>query len=135
MSLAGQNRERLDELQLMSSRGIDERRRSSFDTNTYTIRKTITNGLLNVALITTNSKQLRATIDKGPENNSFYGTILAMAILSITLQATMGILAVFVGSKDIKHKENTLTARKINTSIVILGIITVIINVLLASFS
>ena len=134
MSLAGQNTERLCELVPMSSRGIYGGRRSSFDTNTYTIRKTITNGLLNVALITTNSKQLRATIDKGPEDNGFYGTILAFAILSITLQATMGILGIFVGSKDINHEENMPTARKINTSILILGIITVIINILLASF-
>ena len=135
MNLAGQNTDNGDELVPMSSLCTDEGKRSSFDTNTYTITKTITNKLLNVALITTNSKQLRATIDKGPVNNPFYGTILAFAILSITLQATMCILGVFLGSKDIKQEENKPTARKINTTLVILGIITVIINVLLASFS
>ena len=135
MSFVGQKRERLDELVPMSSLSRDEGKRSSFDTNSYATRKTITNGLLNVALITRNSRQLRATIDRGPESNSFYETILAMAILSITLQATMAILGVFVGSKDIKHEENKPMARKINNTIVILIIIFVIINVLLASFS
>ena len=81
MNLAGQNTDNGDELVPMSSLCTDEGKRSSFDTNTYTMTKTITNKLLNVALITTNSKQLRATVDKGPESNSFYGTILAMAIV------------------------------------------------------
>jgi len=77
-------------------------------------------------LIKTNSKQPRTTIDEGHEKIYFYGIILAFAILSITLLATMGISGVFVGYKDIKQEENTPTSRKINTTIVILGIITVI---------
>ena len=82
-------------------------------------------------MIKTNSKQPRTTIDEGLEKIYFYGIILAFAILSIpiypiTLLATMGISGVLVGCKDIKQEENTPTSRKINTTIVILGIITVI---------
>ena len=55
---------------------------------------------------------------------------LSLRLLSYRfLQATMCILGVFLGSKDIKQEEDKPTARKINTTLVILGIITVIIKV------
>ena len=58
----------------------------SFDNNIYALTKTIAKGLLNVALLTDNAKQLKLTIELGPEKCEFYELILTLVIVSIVLQ-------------------------------------------------
>ena len=122
-----------ENLELSSQSG--PKKNNSFDPNRYAVTKTVAKGLLNVALITTNANQLKTTIDEGSENNEFYGLIIALATISILLQTTMGIMGVFVGVKDIKDEQHQAKATTLNKILLILGVITVVVNVLLASFS
>ena len=58
----------------------------SFDYNIYALTKTIAKGLLNVALLTDNAKQLKLTIELGPEKCEFYELILTLVIVSILIK-------------------------------------------------
>ena len=86
MSLENENSIKPDKSFIQLSPEKDGKKETPFDHNIYAVTKTVTKGLLNVALLTTNANQLKNTIENGPENNRFYGLIVAMAILSIILQ-------------------------------------------------
>ena len=107
----------------------------SFDNNIYALTKTIAKGLLNVALLTDNAKQLKLTVELGPEKCEFYGLILTLVIVSIVLQTTMAILGAFVGSKNINFEENQIKATALNRTILVCAILTVVDNVILAAFT
>ena len=125
-------------LTIMSSRETAESEkppRDPFDPNKYAIAKTVTKGLLNVALLTSNANQLRTAILEGPDKNQFYAGIIVFAILSMMLQTAMGIMGVFVGKEDINLEHRQEKATKLNRSLLILGVLTVILNILLAAFT
>ena len=50
----------------------------------YATRKTVAQGLLDVALLTTNATQLRFILSL--ENHEFYNLVLTLIIISILLQ-------------------------------------------------
>ena len=107
----------------------------SFDYNIYALTKTIAKGLLNVALLTDNAKQLKLTVELGPEKCEFYGLVLTLVILSIVLQTTMAILGAFVGSKNINFEQNQTKATTLNRTILVCAILTVVDNIILAAFT
>ena len=107
----------------------------SFDYNIYALTKTIAKGLLNVALLTDNAKQLKLTVELGPEKCEFYGLILTLAIVSIVLQTTMAILGAFVGSKNINFEQNQTKATTLNQTTLVCAILTVVDNIILAAFT
>ena len=108
--------------------------RDPFDPNIYAITKTVTKGLLNVALLTSNANQLKNAILEGPDGNPFYEFVIAFAILSILLQTSMGILAVFVGKENINMEHRQEKAITLNRTLIVLAVLTVVVNVLLAAF-
>ena len=107
----------------------------SFDINNYVLTKTVAKGLLNVALLTENAKQLKLTIQLGPDKDEFYAVTLTLVIISIVLQTAMAILGAFVGSKNINFQQNQTKATTLNRAILICAVLTVIDNILLAAFS
>lgn len=107
----------------------------SFDVNNYALTKTVAKGLLNVALLTENAKQLKLTIQLGPEKDEFYAVTISLVIISIVLQTAMAILGAFIGSKNINFEQNQKKATTLNRTILIFAVLTVIDNILLAAFS
>ena len=56
------------------------------DANRYATKKTIAQGMLDVALLTANASQLKYVLQVGEDNHPFYHLMLALIILSIILQ-------------------------------------------------
>ena len=112
-----------------------QQRDEPFDPNKYAVTKTVAKGFLNIALLTNNAKQLKDTFIEGPDKNPFYEATITFAIISILLQTTMAILAVFVGKEDINLERRQEKATKLNRTLIILAVITAIDHVLLAAFS
>ena len=106
-----------------------------FDNNKYVISKTVSKGLLNISLLTENSNQLRRLISEGVEKTTIQWLSVVLILLSISLQITMAIMAVFVGKEDINFERHQEKATKLNRTLLILAILTIVINVLLTSFS
>ena len=106
-----------------------------FDNNKYVITKTVSKGLLNISLLTNNSNQLRRLISEGVEKTTIQWLSVVLILLSIALQITMAIMAVFVGKEDINFERHQEKATKLNRTLLILSIPTIVINVLITSFS
>ena len=106
-----------------------------FDFNKYAEIKTMAKGLLNVSLLTSNANNLKIIIKAGPENNQLYWPSIIITVLSIMLQTTMAILAVFIGKNDINFESNHSHATLLNRTILILAVLTIIVNILITSFS
>ncbi|CAH1998301.1 unnamed protein product [Acanthoscelides obtectus] len=67
----------------------------SLDVNKYATKKTIAQGLLDVALLTANASQLKYVLQVG-EKHEFYTLMLTLIIVSIILQGTAAFLALIV---------------------------------------
>ncbi|XP_074027380.1 ninjurin C isoform X6 [Leptinotarsa decemlineata] len=68
----------------------------TLDVNKYATKKTIAQGLLDVALLTANASQLKYVLQVG-EKHEFYVLMLCLIIISILLQVTAALLSIIVG--------------------------------------
>ncbi|KYB26754.1 Ninjurin-1-like Protein [Tribolium castaneum] len=67
------------------------RPQKSLDANKYATKKTIAQGLLDVALLTANASQLKYVLQVG-EKHEFYVLMLTLISISIVLQVLVGLL-------------------------------------------
>ncbi|XP_030749773.1 ninjurin-2 isoform X3 [Sitophilus oryzae] len=88
--------------------------KKTLDVNKYATKKTIAQGLLDVALLTANASQLKYVLQVG-EKHEFYSLMLSLISISIILQVTAGLLSVFIAVLRTYHQE------KINTLLTILN--------------
>nr|XP_029736151.1 ninjurin-1-like isoform X2 [Aedes albopictus] len=71
--------------------GESDRVLKSMDANRYATKKTIAQGMLDIALLTANASQLKYILQVG-EKHEFYTLMLTLISISIILQVTMGVL-------------------------------------------
>ncbi|XP_038121029.1 ninjurin-1 isoform X4 [Culex quinquefasciatus] len=71
--------------------GESDRVLKSMDANRYATKKTIAQGMLDIALLTANASQLKYILQVG-EKHEFYTLMLTLISISIILQVTMGAL-------------------------------------------
>merc|ERR1712241_1227382 len=64
----------------------------ALDANRYATKKTIAQGMLDVALLTANASQLKYVLQVG-EKHEFYTLMLGLIITSIVLQVIIGVLS------------------------------------------
>ncbi|XP_019758170.1 ninjurin-1 isoform X5 [Dendroctonus ponderosae] len=86
----------LDCFKNMSVSPVNRAAEKSLDVNKYATKKTIAQGLLDVALLTANASQLKYVLQVG-EKHEFYSLMLSLISLSIVLQVTAGLLSVLIG--------------------------------------
>ncbi len=60
----------------------------TLDANRYATKKTIAQGMLDVALLTANASQLKYVLTVGPDKHPFYDLMLSLIIISIILQVS-----------------------------------------------
>ncbi|XP_017103187.2 ninjurin-A isoform X5 [Drosophila bipectinata] len=72
---------------------INESEMKAMDANRYATKKTIAQGMLDIALLTANASQLKYILQVG-EQHQFYKLMLILISLSIVLQVAAGILLV-----------------------------------------
>lgn len=63
--------------------------RSRRFSNMFAARKTVAQGMMDIALITANANQLRYVLDFAQESPTFY-TVLVLIIISMVLQVSYG---------------------------------------------
>ena len=62
--------------------------RKALDANRYATKKTIAQGLLDVALLTANASQLKYVLQVGYDKHPFYYLMLSLIIISMILQVS-----------------------------------------------
>ncbi|XP_046400281.1 ninjurin-A-like isoform X2 [Ischnura elegans] len=109
------------------------RGRGGVDINVYAHKKTLAQGMMDLALLSANANQLRYVLDTGSDHPYFYvGLVLISS--SIFLQVAVGIGLILNSRYNIRHIRDVLMANKIN-NFTVLGIFLVtMMNVFISAF-
>ncbi|CRK92147.1 CLUMA_CG005702, isoform A [Clunio marinus] len=107
---------------------------SGLNLNDYATRKTIAQGMLDLALLTANAAQLKRVMSIGDEYK-FYYFLMTLIIISISLQVVqaiiMAILAIVFDLNKVEEHRRTNIA---NNILLIITIISVAINIIISTF-
>ena len=77
-------------------------RRQGLDANRYATKKTIAQGMLDVALLTANASQLKYVLQLG-DKHPFYVLMLTLIVTSIVLQVSRYNCVIMLGVKVIRY--------------------------------
>ncbi|GLV39847.1 Ninjurin C [Carabus blaptoides fortunei] len=106
----------------------------TLDANRYATKKTIAQGMLDIALLTANASQLKYILQVG-QKHEFYTLMLSLIIISIILQALQGVLCVFLGSSlNINKEHEQDKANTTNNICLALNIVIVTLNIIISAF-
>ncbi|XP_074113264.1 uncharacterized protein LOC141536555 [Cotesia typhae] len=105
---------------------------SVFDVNIYQQKKTLAQGMMDLALISANANQLRYVMQY--TNHPFHYLSLAMIVLSLLLQVVVGIGLIWNSRYDVKEDEQIPKANKTNNWTVVGIFLVTILNVFISSF-
>merc|ERR1719367_2730786 len=109
-------------------------RKPGLDVNRYATKKTIAQGMLDVALLTANASRLKYVLQLGEDKHEFYHLILALIILSIILQIIVGILFLIIGGMNINENADQRVADILNDIITVTVFLITLINVVINGF-
>ncbi|XP_011311583.1 ninjurin-1 isoform X2 [Fopius arisanus] len=103
-----------------------------FDVNVYQQKKTLAQGMMDLALISANANQLRYVL--GSKNHPFYLASLVMICMSLSLQIAVGIGLIWNSRYDVKEDDQVIRANRANNWTVIGVFLVTILNVFISSF-
>ncbi|KAM3956689.1 ninjurin-2 [Aphomia sociella] len=103
------------------------------DANRYATKKTVAQGMLDIALLTSNASQLKYVLQVGPKHE-FYTLLVVLISISIVLQLLIGLLFVIIGGLDLNDHEDQPSALVLNDIIVIFIFVISVINIVISAF-
>lgn len=103
-----------------------------FDVNVYQQKKTLAQGMMDLALISANANQLRYVMQY--KSHPFHYISLAMIVASLLLQVIVGIGLIWNSRYDVKEDEQIPKANKTNNWTVVGIFLVTILNVFISSF-
>ncbi|XP_035207959.1 ninjurin-2-like [Stegodyphus dumicola] len=103
------------------------------DANIYATRKTVAQGMMDIALLTANASQLKHVLATA-DTHDYYLISLVLIGSSMVLQILVGILLVVVGRWNINNRKEQNVANVTNNIIVILIFLITVVNVLITAF-
>ncbi|VVC28451.1 Ninjurin [Cinara cedri] len=127
------------------SRNLLSRSMSKVSNVTYNAKKTMAQGMMDIALLTANANQLRYILEFRHKSTNFV-ILLILIACSLILQVLVGIMLIFKGHLDFKgsgstdDSSNNTPSRKIPNdqlnNYVVLGVFLItVINIFIAAFT
>ncbi|XP_069692923.1 ninjurin-A-like isoform X2 [Periplaneta americana] len=107
--------------------------RRGVDINVYQHKKTLAQGMMDLALLSANANQLRYVLESGG-NHPYYYPSLVMIGMSLFLQVVVGIGLIINGRYNIKQEGDVWKADRINNFTVIGIFLVTAINVFISAF-
>ncbi|XP_027026272.2 ninjurin-1 [Tachysurus fulvidraco] len=98
--------------------------------NHYVIKKSTAQSMLEISLLMANSSQLKSALQEGPE---YQFHLIALIILSITLQITVGLLLILTVKHNLNDEMKQPKLNMLNNVATVLVFITLLINVLITA--
>ncbi|XP_026320496.1 ninjurin-2-like isoform X3 [Hyposmocoma kahamanoa] len=103
------------------------------DANRYATKKTVAQGMLDIALLTSNASQLKYVLQVGPKHE-FYMLLVVLISISIVLQLLVGLMFVIIGGLDLNDDDDRPSAVVLNDVIVIFIFVISVINMVISAF-
>ncbi|CAG9800424.1 unnamed protein product [Chironomus riparius] len=103
------------------------------DINVYQHKKTLAQGMMDLALLSSNANQLRYVLELR-SRHSYYLFSLTFIIASLVMQVVVGIGLVLNSRYNVKNKDDICKADKINNLITIGILLITIVNVFISAF-
>lgn len=103
------------------------------DVNVYQNKKSVSQGLMDFALLVTNVQQLRYVIESFDRNPYFYISVV-MILISMVLQIAVGIGLLVNSRYNIKDCDDICKADRINNFITVGIFLITVINVIISAF-
>ncbi|XP_045777578.1 ninjurin-2 isoform X3 [Maniola jurtina] len=106
------------------------------DANRYATKKTVAQGMLDIALLTSNASQLKYVLQVGPKHE-FYMLLLVLISISIILQVAMGLVLLTLNLlRDCKFHEpqHRTSALNINYGTTATAFLVTVLNILVSAF-
>ncbi|XP_028439599.1 ninjurin-1 [Perca flavescens] len=107
-------------------------RNGPMNLNHYATKKSAAQSMLDVALLTANSSQLKTILYVGPHYR-FYIPLLVLLSLSISLQVLVGLLLVFIVKYDLNDESKHAKLNRMNNVATVLVFFTVLINIFITA--
>ncbi|XP_033160546.1 uncharacterized protein LOC117141284 isoform X2 [Drosophila mauritiana] len=104
------------------------------DVNAYQHKKTLAQGMMDLALLSANANQLRYVLETSSQHPYFYPSLLFIS-LSIIFQIAVGVGLILNGQYNIKNGYDICRANRINNYTVIGIFIVTVVNVLISAFT
>ncbi|KAH8361606.1 hypothetical protein KR084_009673 [Drosophila pseudotakahashii] len=104
------------------------------DVNAYQHKKTLAQGMMDLALLSANANQLRYVLETSSAHPYFYPSLLFIS-LSIIFQIAVGVGLILNGQYNIKNEHDICRANRINNYTVIGIFIVTVVNVLISAFT
>ncbi|KAI2810658.1 hypothetical protein BLOT_001821 [Blomia tropicalis] len=117
----------------MNNLQVDESPKSGINTNSYATKKTVSQGLFDVALLTANASQLKYSLQLG-DKNKFYLVIVVLICTSIILQVLVGVLFIYQGLINLNEPNRQKRLNIINNLSTIMVFVITVINVFISGF-
>ncbi|CAB3381401.1 Hypothetical predicted protein [Cloeon dipterum] len=105
----------------------------TIDANRYASKKTLAQGMLDIALLTANASQLKYILQVGHQHE-FYTLMVTLISISIILQILVGVLFVLLGGLNINKERDQRKAEVINDISTALIFVISIVNVIISGF-
>ncbi|CAN8001427.1 unnamed protein product [Ixodes hexagonus] len=105
----------------------------SMNPNLYATKKTVAQGLLDVALLSVNATQLKQLLQLGPQHD-FYVVMITLISVSIVLQILVGIVFMALGFLNVNKEKNQRSAEILNNLATAAVFAVTVLNILTASF-
>ncbi|XP_022116791.1 ninjurin-1 isoform X2 [Pieris napi] len=104
------------------------------DANRYATKKTVAQGLLDIALLTSNASQLKYILQVGSKHE-FYTLLITLITISIILQVLSSIGSVILGFIfDINHQPHHKRAEILNNLYLGTKTVSTVVNVMISVF-
>ncbi|GFT94355.1 ninjurin-1, partial [Nephila pilipes] len=105
------------------------------DNNIYSTKKTVAQGMMDLALLTANASQLKLLLKYNQEKSSIFFIHVSCICISITLQIIVGVMLILNSRYDINRPSHHSRADLMNNLTVIGIFLVTVVNVIAASFS
>ncbi|XP_049877091.1 ninjurin-2 isoform X2 [Pectinophora gossypiella] len=104
------------------------------DANRYATKKTVAQGMLDIALLTSNASQLKYVLQVGPKHE-FYMLLVVLISISIVLQIVSAIVAVVLSFIfNINRQPDQRKAEILNNVSLMFKIISITLNTIISIF-
>ncbi|CAF97215.1 unnamed protein product, partial [Tetraodon nigroviridis] len=101
--------------------------------NLYATKKTVAEGMLDVALFLANVTHMKTVIEQGA-GYRYYIAVLTLISFSLALQIVAGILIIIIGRRDLNNGALQKRLDRLNNLTTILVFITAILNLFISTF-